>query len=445
MSGLERPVRVLLIGRHFWPHGSIDSAGHLMELATGLRLAGIQVSVVTPKYAGSWAERFSFRECQVYRPIRMFRTGWTARGDRTASRYIRYLRDWIESDPTACDIVYCDAGREEAIAAVEAAQAIGVPSVVRLSGHGDISDFEFFKHSRIGKRCRSAVMDAAAVVLDSASAHRRWLAEGGDKTRTHRIAHGVGPTKEQGLSSLKNLRRAMSRINGDLFVPDACSVVLSVERLDRSSGIMTLVKSAYLLSNHISGLQFWLIGDGPLRETIYSRLKSDGLRQSMAMPGSFGSPDDVYSAADLMVHVGDQGFEHQVPTAIAAGLPLVLANTETAREFFGVGESDVRRRIIERRADALQADSEALDGAPEQAGALVWWFDPARPKTLRFAIEQIVGNLEQARRRAQQTRRIMQRTRSRSDSIERYVTLFRQLAAGSLPNPSQSTSMENAQ
>ncbi|QDV43756.1 Glycosyl transferases group 1 [Stieleria neptunia] len=416
-----------------------------MELATGLRLAGAQVSVLTPKHAGSWAEKFTFRECQVHRPIRMFRTGWTARGDRTASRYIRYLRDWIESDPTSCDIVYCDAGREEAIAAVEAAHALGVPSVVRLSGHGECSDFEFFKHSRIGKRCRSAVMDAAAVIVDSASAHRRWLAEGGDKARVHRIAHGIGPTIEHGLSSPKNLRRAMARINGDLFVPESCSVVLSVERLDRNSGIMTLVKSAYLLSNKIQGLQFWLIGDGPLRETIYARLKGDGLRQSMAMPGSFGSPDDVFAAADLMVHVGDAGFEHQVPTAIAAALPLVLANTETAREFFGVNESEVRQRIIERRGDALQPAPEAVDGVSERAGHLVWWFDPARPKTLRFAIEQIVGNLEHARRRAQQTRRIMQRTRSRSESIERYVTLFRQLTAGSSPNTSQSTSMENAQ
>ncbi|QEF97701.1 Glycosyl transferases group 1 [Stieleria maiorica] len=444
-----------MIGRHFWPHGSLDSAGHLMELATGFKLAGVHVSVVTPKHAASWAERFSFRECQVYRPIRMFRTGWTARGDRTSSRYIRYLRDWIESNPVACDMVYCDSGREEAIAAVEAARAIKVPSVVRLAGHGSCSDLEYHLHSRTGRRCRAAVMEATAVVVDSASAHRRWLADGGDRERVHRIPVGIGPAPDRGWSSPKRLRRAMARINGDLFVPDSCSVVLSVERLDRSSGVMTLVKSAYSLAQKIQGLQFWIVGDGPLRETIYAQLRSDGLRQSMAMPGSFSSADDVFSAADLMVHAGDEGFEHQIPTAIAAGLPLILANTETAREFFGVTDSDVQTWILRRRAvtidagDAERADADAShpDDPPavDNAGRCVWWFDPKQPKTLRFAIEQIVDNLQQARRRAQQARRVMQRTRSRSESIERFVTLFRQLASGQPRRHSDPTSMENAQ
>ncbi len=416
-----------------------------MELASGFKLAGAQVSVVTPKHAASWAERFSFRECQVYRPIRMFRTGWTARGDRTASRYIRYLRDWIVSNPTACDVVYCDSGREEAIAAVEAARAIKLPSVVRLAGHGSCSDLEYHQHSRTGRRCRAAVRDATAVVVGSASAHRRWLADGGDRERVHRIPIGVGPAPDQGWSSPKRLRQAMARINGDLFVPDSCSVVLSVERLDRSSGVMTLVKSAYSLAQNIQGLQFWIVGDGPLRETIYAQLRSDGLRQSMAMPGSFSSADDVFSAADLMVHAGDEGFEHQIPTAIAAGLPLILADTEPAREFFGVTEADVQAWILRRRPSPTAADDAPNDATIDDAGRCVWWFDPKQPKTLRFAIQQIVDNLQQARRISQQARRVMQRTRSQTDSIEHFVTLFRQLASGPTRRHFDPTSMENAQ
>ena len=438
MSGSERPIRVLLIGRHFWPHGSIDSAGHLIELASGLKLAGQHVSVLTPKYAASWPEHFSFREVDVYRPIRVFRTGWTARGDRTASRYIRNLRDWIESNPVACDVVYCDGGREEAIAAVEAARANAIPSVIRIAGRGACSDFDFFTHSRSGKRCRSSVLGADAVVVGGASDERRWLAHGGVPERVHRIPIGVGPSLDLAPSEKKELRLSMARINGDLFVPEACSVVLTAERLRDDSGVMTLVKSAYSLSQKINALQFWLVGDGSSRESIFARLNSDGLRQVTSMPGSFGLMDDVFSAADLMVQVGDEGFEHQVPTAISAALPIVVANTNTAREFFSVTDEDVRGRILDNRNDVLESPND-LSGS---AGQLIGWFDPARPKTLRFAIDQIVCNVEAARGRAQQLRRRLQRVRSRGESIRCYARLFRELTGRVPARVDRQTSME---
>lgn len=444
MNALDRPLRVLVIGRHFWPQGAIDSAGHLMELATGLKLAGLHVSVLTPKYSSAWAEKFSFREFNVYRPVRIFRTGWTARGDRTASRYIRYLREWIESNHANCDVIFCVGCREEVIAAVEAAHSIGVPSVVRIAGHGSCSDFEFFGQHRIGKRCRAAVHEADAVVLCSASDERRWIVDGGQSGRAHRIEFGIGSTQDHSLSGKENLRRAMSRINGDLFVPETSTVVLSVERLRRDTGVMTLVQSAYALSQSLRSLQFWLVGDGPYRESIYSQLRADGLRQVIAIPGSFGVSEDVFAAADLMVHVGDEGFEHQIPAAIAAGLPLVIANTKTAREFFGVSEADVDKRMIQRRRDVTGDDgTECGETTSETAGDLLWWFDPGRPKTLRFAIAHIISDMEAARDRARQLRRILQRTRPRSAAIEHYVRLFRQLVDASSRKKPDPTKMEN--
>lgn len=442
MTASERPARVLLIGRHFWPHGSIDAAGHLVELATGLQSAGLQVSVVTPKHSASWPEQFVFREIMVYRPIRMFRTGWTARGDRSPSRYIRYLKDWIESNLKSCDIVFCDSGCEESIAAVAAARAIGVPVVIRIGGNGCCSDFEFFAQHRSGKRCRSAINTADAVVLGTAIDERRWLVEGGQRTRVRRIRVGIGPTPDQGLSSQQCLRLALSRINGDLLVPDSCSVVLSIERLRKDSGVTTLVKSAYSLSQKIDGLQYWLVGDGPARDSIYTQLKGDGLRQSVAMPGSFGLIDDVFSAADLLVHIGDEGFEHQIPAAISAGLPLVMANSEVSRDFFSTTAADVQQKILDRRPDSIgePIDTPGHQTATESLAQWVWWFDPQRPKTLRFAIDQVVNNLDSARRRAQTLRKTMQRSRPRSESIQHYVDLFRQLI-----RDGEQQSMEKAQ
>ncbi|MCO8123588.1 glycosyltransferase [Stieleria sp. TO1_6] len=423
MSRALRRKRVLLVGRYFWPLGSIDSAGHLMDLASGLNRAGMQVSVLTPKHSIVWPDRFTFRELEVHRPIRVFRTGWTARGDRSVSRYVRYLRDWIASDQCSCDLVFCDSGREEAIGVVEAASAKQIPAVVRMSGNGRCSDLNFIDENRMGKRCRSAAIDASAVVLNNATAHRQWLARGGTAETSHRIAVGIGPTIESSVTIRQQLRHSLAKINGDLFVPDASTVVLSVEPMRAESGLGTLVESAYSLAEKINHLQFWLIGDGPSRDSIYTRIRGDGLRQITSMPGSFGQTDDVFAAADLMVHVGDEGFDHQIPSAIAASLPLVIADSPTAREFFSTSAVDADRGIIESLRDADQPPADSGD----TAASLLWWFDPARPKTLRFAIHQIVRHAAAARNRADRLRRLLQRETPRSESIAHYVNLFQAL------------------
>jgi glycosyltransferase involved in cell wall biosynthesis len=322
-----------------------------------------------------------------------------------------------------------------------------MPSVVRIAGNGDCSDFAFFSSTRIGRRCRSSVMAADAVILQNAAAERQWISEGGSAARVHRIPIGIGPSMETGLSSRNHLRRSLTRINGDMFVPDSCSVVLSVERMRRDSGLMRLVESAYSLTQKITGLQFWLVGDGTHRETIFARLKSDGLRQVTSMPGSFGLMEDVFAAADLMIHFGDEGFEHQIPTAISSALPLVLANTPTAREFFSISDNDVRRQFIDNRRDVKQCpgDPEDAPGKDDSPGELVWWFDPDRPKTLRFAIDQIVDNFELARNRSGQLRKTLQRVRSRRESIDSFARLFRRLVESKLTASDRDSSVEKTQ
>lgn len=420
-----------MVGRSFWPHGNVDSAGHLMELATGLHTAGTNVAVATAKYAASWADQFTFREFPVFRPVRIFRTGWAARGDRSASRYIRNLRQWIESNSFSADVIYCNGSREEAIAVIEAASNLELPAVVRLAGHGQTSDLAFFDDTRVGKRCRAAVAKADAIVVSDAATERGWISSGGSSENVCRIPIGIGQATNQEPIRTSELRRALAQINGDLFVPDACNVVLSVERMQEPGGIMTLVNAAYGLTQHVPHLQFWLTGDGPARDTIYNHLKSDGLRQMVAMPGSFGALDDLFQAADLVVHAGDEGFDHQIPAAIAAGIPLVLANRDTARRFFDVSDADVGSMILDSR-HASQPDPRGQQTRP---GEWVWWFDDRRPKTLRFAIAQIVGGLDVARQRAALVRKWMLRHRSQRQSIDQYTSLFSRLAN---PSPTES-------
>lgn len=431
----KRTTRALLFTRNFWPHGSFDSASHVVDIAKGLQAAGLHVSVATPKHANAWPQRFTFQEFEVHRPVRMFKLGWTARADRSPSRYIRNWRDWLEPNPTNCDIVVCFGGREEAIAAVSAAEKMRVPAIVVLMGDGDASDLLYYPTSRGAARCQGFVQRASAVVVGSSAQHRSWLSIGGDRQTTHRIEAGIGPAIDSKPATRKKLRRALAQINGDLFVPDGCSVVLSVERMRKESGLMTLVESAYGLSEKIGSLQYWLIGDGPRRDWIYSRLRGDGLRQVTSMPGSYGTMDDLFATSDLIVHSGHEGFMHQIPRAIAADLPVIVADHEVSRAFFGCTTDDVANRIIQRRADASpdgNATAPNADDETESVANLLWWFNPRRPKTLRFAVEEILANVNRARERSATLRRIMQSQRPRDRAIEAYKQLISQLTDDSL-------------
>ncbi|MDM4014893.1 glycosyltransferase [Roseiconus lacunae] len=399
-----------MIGRHFWPLGAFDAAGHLMQLATMLSATEFQVDVVTPRQANVWSERFQFREFNVHRPIRMFRTGWSSRGDRSISKYIKSLKEWICENRCSPDLIYCDQAREESIAVVEAAKQLGIPSVVRIAGNGSASDLFETKGRRNVKRCLQAAVRADAVVVNSGSVQRQLIIDGFDGAPTCRIPIGVVRGAEASSNLKSDLRGAMAKINGDLHVFDTGVVVLSVERMSDQSGLMTLVESARVLSERLPNLCYWFIGDGPKRDSIYSYLKGEGLRQMMAMPGSFGLLSDVFQAADLMVHAGDDGFQNQVPLAITHRLPLVIANGETAREFFAVSQQEVQEQI-----------------ASGQFETGIYWFDPARPRTLRIAIETITQDLDRAEAKATELRRTMQTVRDASASLEQYARLFRRL------------------
>jgi glycosyltransferase involved in cell wall biosynthesis len=426
------------VGRHFWPHGSIDAAARLIDSATGLHQAGFKLTVVTPKYAASWSERFSFRDFEIKRPVRMFKHGWTVRNDRSPARYIQRLSSWLADRLPAFDVLYVDGCREEAIASVSAARSRRVPVVIRLGGHGAGSDIDVFRRDRNAKRFITAGLSADQVIVNSASAHRAWISLGGSAEKTTRIHTGIGHSIERTAEQQKSLRHALAQINGDLLAPEASHVVLSVERMNHESELRTLVHSAYSLDSHVSQLLFWFVGDGPTRDTIFARLKSDGLRQSVALPGSFATMDDVFCAADLLVQSGDEGFEAHIPNAIASGLPLVMANTDVAREFFDASAATVTTRMLSQRSAAETVPETSLQHVPQG----VWWFDPNRPKTLRFAIEQITRHPLAARRRADQLRRLMQRQHPRSTATEETAKLLRQLAQRSAPDISSSDAME---
>lgn len=413
---MNRSPRVLLIGRHFWPHGSVDSAGYLMQLATGLQRRGLDVSVLTPRYASSWAHRFTYRDVKVHRPVA------APRGDWSIGRYVRHTTSWLKEHAESFDVLLTDSAREEAIAAIEAARTVAGRVIVRVAGW-DQGDPQWWQTSRAARRCMGYVKLADWIVISNPNAHRDLLNAGFDPARIDRIDPGFYGTITRSESRRRLARRTLGAVNADLDVPDDVRVVVCVGRMTRDSAMQLLAKSVRPLCERYKDLHFWFVGDGPYRESLYEYLRSDGVRSSIAMPGSFSDIDDVLAAADLFVQCDSQGLDYLLPAAIGAELPLVIVDNESTRQLIDPPPSSDDPRSGGRFSDPAERSGA---GSPS-AGRCVHWFGDSSATSLRAAIRDSLGQWEQSKSDAASLRRMLVRHRPLDQAIDQYARLIEEV------------------
>lgn len=404
---MKRSLRVLLIGRRFWPHGSSDSACFLTELACALRRGGMHVEVLTPRYASSWPEKLVVREIPVHRPAAAPRSDWSI------SRYLKHITSWLQQNAQSFDAMLVDAIREEAIAVTEVGKHLGIPVILRCGGWGDASDPKWWTTSRAAKRSCNIAKTAEAIVADNGMNQRELIAEGFVRDRVHRINHGFPNFPARTAQTRKLAREALGSVNSDLITTSDTPVLLCNSPMTREGGINLLVDAAPHLINRYPDLRFWFIGDGPYRDWIYENLRGHGVRASVAMPGSFSDFTELCQAADLYLQPDDEGLDYFLGTAIAAELPLICIRTP-ATEALLCGQTTIQHAEPTNRSQSSQ---------PETA-KLIQWIDAATAKQTRIAVNHVMGDLEAAQNRATELRRGLLRARPQTDSIQKYMHLL---------------------
>lgn len=390
-------LRVLLVGRHLWPHGSHDSAAYLFQLAVGLYRRGVHVELMTPRYASSWPESMVLREIPVHRPAAAPRSDWSI------GRYLRHVGSWLRERGPSYDVLLSDRLREEAIAVVEAGREIGRPTVLRHGGWGIQSDLAWVSQSRSGRRCLQAARSADRVVVASGQTHRGLLAAGIPAERIERIERGFLPGVAPTAATKAAARAALGQANGDLATSADTPVVVCVGRMTPDAGMNRLAAGVRHLVRRFPDARFWFLGDGPHRDSIYEGLRGDGVRASIAMPGSFVDLEDVLMAADVYVQPDHVGLESFMPAAVSAGLPLVMVDDPVTRAAVGVA-----------------ADSR-LDRC-------IGWVAETSPKALRDAVRRTLESLGERGQLAGELRRSLVRSHPFRDTIEQTVRLLDRLA-----------------
>lgn len=394
-----------MLGRHYWPQGSLDSAGALMRTAGALHRVGLHVEVVTARFASSWPDSITVKEVVVRRVVAAPRSDWTM------GRYVRGLTSWLQQHAGSYDVLFVDSLREEAIAAVAVAAHHGIKTILCCRGWGELSDAAWWKTGRSARRCASAARLADVVVAHSAACERSLVIEGVDPIRIERVVSGFDAFSARSAARSREARRALAEVNRDLYAEPDAPVALCITRMIHSGGLERLVRASHTLVARYPNLRLWFVGDGPYRETMYEQLRSDGIRASIAMPGSFSDTEDLYAAADVYLQPDEDGLEFLLPNAISSGLPIVAVQCDSVRGLLDGGP--------------LQGQSVPRDRPSD----LIEWCDGSSGQQLCKGISGVLDDLSSARERAERLRRLMLRTRPYSETIDCYARMIERLAS----------------
>ncbi len=262
--------------------------------------------------------------------------------------------------------------------AVAKAVTPGVRSLAIATGWGGDCDWP------AGGSDRSAGRHlAAAAGLDG-------VAVAGPAGRRAMVAGGLAPSSVQTLPPLppiiqrinkSDARRTLAAVNTDLQTDAGDPVLLWSGPMpmagpaaptrpgdagDWGPGVHRMVAAARGLIAARPNLRIWLHGDGRARDWIHSELKAEGVRRSVAIPGTFDHLDELLSAADLAILTDDVQWRHFGPAAVIAGVPLLVPEGAVARD--------------------------AMAGWQLPAGE-VRWYDPRTRRRLHDAIVEMIDDV----------------------------------------------------
>ncbi|MEM9646070.1 MAG: glycosyltransferase [Planctomycetota bacterium] len=314
------------VSRHYWPHASHDAVGALRQIASGLARNDIHVEVVTPKHNAGWSDEYRLDDVIVRRPLVVPRRDWTIQ------RYGRALTQWLVKHGGSFDLIAADSMREEGAAVVEAAKALGCGSLVVDSGCGRNGDQAWGAQNRVHKKRWDSATDADRILTRSSINHRNLISAGVAADKVVRLPIGFDSVKSVSADEKWRIRSSLTDANLDLATEPLTPVVLCITRFRDCASLAPLLDNAYWFFARFRKAKIWIIGDGPARDLIHTELKSTGVREGVAIPGTFANLHDVYAAADVFLQLNDSGLDYFLPKAVAHHLPIIASDEPLIRQ-----------------------------------------------------------------------------------------------------------------
>lgn len=128
-------------------------------------------------------------------------------------------------------------------------------------------------------------------------------------------------------------------------------IVITVGRLVGGKGWELVPKITQTVSRSNRGVEFWVVGDGPLRPMLEDAVRELGLQKVVRFFGERSEVDELYSAADVALFRADS---HAGMVEATAFVPMVVGNGLCQREYIVHGKTGILcDKSAESYAEAL--------------------------------------------------------------------------------------------
>lgn len=326
------PLRLVIVVPRFWPQvGDVEIFA--ANLGDEFAVLGARPLVLTGKWAPEWPGSIFVREIVVSRVAHAPRGGWST------FRYMIDLSRWLRQHQDSLDVAYVLGLRHEAYAAVGALGGTRVPVVLRCQGSGPHGDCAWQELARFGERIRRRCRIADAIVSPGPVASQELAAQGYDPDRIHLIPCGAQASGARSPDRRFRARAALADINQELSAVDYAPVVVFAGRLTDFTSLSLLLQVWRDIAARWSSARLWIIGDGSARDALHAQIRDWELQYQVFMPGTFEDLTDVLLAADIFVSPQAYVGQQMVLEAMAAGLPVVAADSADLRAVIDNGRT----------------------------------------------------------------------------------------------------------
>jgi len=142
------------------------------------------------------------------------------------------------------------------------------------------------------------------------------------------------------------------KIRQALEVSEETLVICSIGRLTPQKGLIYLIQAAPSIITSVKRINFWIVGDGPLRDSLKGKVKQLGLENYFRFLGFRNDIPDILAGADIFVLPSlYECLPIAVIEAMASGKPVVATRVGGNEELVKDGETGFL--VPPRNADAL--------------------------------------------------------------------------------------------
>ena len=373
---------------HPWVGGT-ERQAH--TLARALIDRGVDVRVVT----GRWFRGTPRRETIDGVPVFRNHTLWEFFGIKGFRKFGGYLYIvtllWhLWRTRRTYDVIHIHGMNYHSATAVRAGRWVGRPTVTKLANSGSASDVEKMRQNR--------QLWGARYLLPSALACDRFVALN-TAVVDELVAVGVPDDRIVSIPNGVPVEAIPTRTD---HRADGPANVVFVGRLHEQKGIDTLLEATSRLDEPAAGrMRIDLIGEGPHRPGLESRIRDLGLGETVEL---IGAVDDVpvrLRRADVFVLPSRaEGLSNALLEAMANGLPVIVSDVPGNRD------------VVDHEVNGLR-------------------FAAGDAEALANCLDRLVGDEESRARLGAEARRHVERKYSLPSVVDRYMDLYESLTAGS--------------